>query len=234
MCTVDKITNHAANHFGDSTSSTPDELLSNEARTIRRILSGERSLYYDLVAPYERLIYLSALSVLRNEAEAEDCAQEALLKAFQNLGEFKGRSKISSWLVRITFNEAKMRLRKFRPGLHEPIDTSGAWEGQFTPQYLWDSRETPSEVMERKQAQELLHKAVKRLPDMYREVFVLREIRNRSIATTAQLLGVSDGVVKTRLGRARMQLRGLLAPFLENSIVLSRQVFGRRTAGRSL
>lgn len=234
MCTVDTITTHSDNHFGDSTNSAPDELLFNEAQTICRILSGERSLYYDLVAPYQRVIYLSALSVLRNEAEAEDCVQEALLKAFQKLGEFKGRSKISSWLVRITLNEAKMRLRKFRPGLHESIDTSGTSERQVTPQYLWDSREIPSETMERKQAQELLQKAVKRLPHIYREVFVLRDIRNRSIATTAQLLGVSDGVVKTRLGRARMQLRDLLAPFLENSIVLRRQVFARRAAGRSL
>src|SRR5438128_11102532 len=83
-----------------------------ESELIHLILSGDRELYYDLVAPYERMVYVSAFSLLRNEAEAEDCAQDAFLKAFRHLSEFKGESKFGSWLVRITLNEAKMRFRK--------------------------------------------------------------------------------------------------------------------------
>lgn len=199
-----------------------------ESESICRIVAGERELYYDLIAPYERLVYMSALSLLRNEAEAEDCAQEAFLKAFQSLGEFKGESKFSSWLVRITLNEAKMRLRKFRPEMQESLDkTAEGEDGEYTPQSFGDWREIPSETLERKEAREALENAVKNLPGIYREVFVLRDIENLNVATTAQILGVSDGVVKTRLLRARLQLRDLLMPVLKNSTVLSRQVFRR-------
>jgi RNA polymerase sigma-70 factor (ECF subfamily) len=197
-----------------------------ESDVISRILAGDRELYYELISPYERLVYLSAFSVLRNEADAEDCAQNAFLKAFQKLGEFKGESKFSSWLVRIVSNEAKMRLRKFRLERSESLENSlNAADDHYEPQYLGDWREIPSEALERKEAKELLENALKSLPDIYREVFVLRDIESLNVSTTAQVLGVSDGVVKTRLLRARMQLRDLLAPAMKNGEVLSRQSF---------
>lgn len=210
----------------DSRTIRVTEPLFNEAEIISRILAGDRELYYDLIAPYERLVYLSAFSVLHNEADAEDCAQDAFLKALQKLREFKGESKFSSWLVRIVVNEAKMRLRKFRLERHEPLEPNGNHdEDHYRPQCLGDWREIPSEVLERKEAKELLQNALKNLPDIYREVFVLRDIENLNVSTTAQVLDVSDGVVKTRLLRARMQLRDLLAPVMKNSAVLSRQSF---------
>jgi RNA polymerase sigma-70 factor (ECF subfamily) len=197
-----------------------------EQDLIRRILAGERELYYDLIAPYQRMTYLSALAVLRNEADAEDCAQEALLKGLRHLKDFRGESKIGSWLVRITLNEAKMKLRKLRPGQYESLDEGpDSEDGEYVPRILSDWREIPSEALERKEVRELLHNAMKRLPKIYREVFALRDVQNHDIATTAQILDVTEMVVKTRLLRARLQMRDLIAPLLKQSNVFSRLLF---------
>lgn len=197
-----------------------------ESELIGRILAGERELYYDLIAPYERMVYVSVVSILRNEAAAEDCSQEAFLKAFRSLHEFKGESKFSSWLVRIALNEAKMHLRKLRPDMFEPLDRSvDSEDGEYVPQVLGDWRELPSEAMERKEVCALLENAIRSLSDKYREVFVLRDVQNLNIATTAQMLGITEGVVKTRLLRARLQMRDLLLPVLKDSNLLSRQAF---------
>src|SRR5438309_418604 len=99
-----------------------EKIIAAEAELVSRILDGERDLYYELIAPYERMVYVSAFSLLRNESEAEDCAQEAFLKAFRHLSEFKGESKFGSWLVRVAINEAKLRLRKMRPDMYESLD----------------------------------------------------------------------------------------------------------------
>src|SRR5690349_10878441 len=93
---------------------TTAETIAAEGELIQRILAGQRDLYHDLVAPYERMVYVSALALLRNEFDAEDCAQDAFLKAFRRLAEFKGECKFGSWLVRVALNEAKLRLRKLR------------------------------------------------------------------------------------------------------------------------
>jgi RNA polymerase sigma-70 factor (ECF subfamily) len=197
-----------------------------EAELIHRILSGDRELYCDLIAPYERMVYVSALSLLHNEIDAEDCAQEAFLKAFRHLNEFKGESKFGSWLIRIALNEAKMRIRKMRADLYDSLDkVVPGEEDNYIPQVFGDWRELPSEALERKEIRDLLEKAVQSLPEKYRVVLVLREIQNLDVATTAQILGVSEAVVKTRLLRARVQMKDLLAPVLKNSRVFSRNPF---------
>jgi RNA polymerase sigma-70 factor, ECF subfamily len=199
-----------------------------EAELIDRILGGEKDLYYNLVSPYERVVYTTALSLLHNPAEAEDCAQEAILKGFHHLGTFRGQSKFVSWLVRITFNEAKMRLRKLRPGMYESLDsTAYDQDGEYVPQSLQDWKEIPSEALERKETRELLEDAVQSLPAIYKEVFVLRDIQGQDVSTTAQILGVSTAVVKTRLVRARLQLRDLLAPNIKDSQIFTREHYKR-------
>jgi RNA polymerase sigma-70 factor (ECF subfamily) len=198
-----------------------------ETDLIRRILAGEKELYYELIAPYERPVYLSAFAILRNEADAEDCAQDAFLKAFRYLNDFRGESKFGSWLVRIVLNEAKMKLRKLRPALYESLDepAGSQEESEYIPQTLGDWREIPSETLERKEVREILVESVQKLSIIYREVFVLRDIQGLDVATTAQTLKVSEAVVKTRLLRARLQMRDLVAPRIKDSGVLSRQLF---------
>jgi RNA polymerase sigma-70 factor (ECF subfamily) len=187
-----------------------------EAEMISRILAGERELFYDLIKPYERTIFLIAYSVLRCEADAEEVSQEAVLKAYRALSSFRGNSKFSTWLVTIALNEARMRLRRIRPGsivsLEELVDDE---EGDFTPAVLTDWREIPSEALERKELREMLQKAVDELPLKYREVLIMRDVREMNIAETAQMLGVSQGVVKTRLLRARLMMQKWVAPQLQ-------------------
>ena len=203
-----------------------EHIMRDEMRLISRILAGKDNLYYELIAPYERMVYVSAFSILRNESDAEDCTQDAFLQAFRHLSEFRGESKFGSWLVRITLNEAKMRLRKVRTELHESLE-QGLYdeEGEYIPHTLGDWRDIPSEVLERKEFQKLLQDAVNSLPEKYREVFVLRDIQGLDVASSAEVLGVNSAVINTRLLRARLQLRDLLLPVVKDSNVVSRRLF---------
>jgi RNA polymerase sigma-70 factor (ECF subfamily) len=103
-----------------------------EQSLIRRICNGESSLFSELVKPYERRVYVTALALLRNEADAQDVAQEAILKAFANLRQFRGESRFSTWLIQITVNEARMRQRKRHADLFEPITEAPDEEGAYT------------------------------------------------------------------------------------------------------
>ena len=186
-----------------------------ESYLIHRVLSGEIECFYELVRPYERAIFLAALALVRNEADAEDVAQEAVLKAFKGLHSFRQEAKFSTWLIQITLNEAKMRLRKDRRHLSESLDEGQRSEdGDYVPKDLADWREIPSEALEKKELREALIQALNSLPEKYRTVFVLRDVQKLSIAETVQTLGISEASVKTRLSRARLKMRDALAPSL--------------------
>ena len=187
---------------------------SNEEVLIRRIRDGERDLFYELIRPYERRVFAAALAILRNQADAEDAAQEAMLKAFKNIRQFRAESRFSTWLIQITINEARMRRRKEHTDLMEPIINREDNEGNYTPREFADWREIPSEAVERKEVREKLAEALASLGVKYREVFVLRDMQQLSIEETAKILGISTASVKTRLLRARLMLRDLLAPGL--------------------
>ncbi len=101
---------------------------SEEQALIERILAGQKELFYELVRPHQRSVFLAALAILLNEADAEEVAQEAILKALRNLKQFRGESKFSTWLVRIAIHEARMRIRRERKHLFQPLD-SGPGEG---------------------------------------------------------------------------------------------------------
>ncbi|MBV8476970.1 MAG: sigma-70 family RNA polymerase sigma factor [Acidobacteria bacterium] len=189
----------------------------NEEILIRRVREGEHELFYELVRPYERRIYAAALAILRNPSDAEDAAQDAVLKAFKNLRQFRAEARFSTWLIQITVNEARMRRRKDQTAMVDPIVESQDREGNYTPRDFADWREIPSETLERKEIREALARAVASLGEIYRDVFVLRDIEHLSIEETAKALGISTANVKTRLLRARLMLRDLLAPGLGGS-----------------
>lgn len=193
-----------------------------ELTLIARILSGEQELFHDLIRPYERLVYLTAMSVLKNDAEAEDVSQEATIKAFRALARFRGEAKFSTWLVSIVLNEARGRLRKTGRMLLESLDDTAEEGEDFTPVLLADWREIPSEALERKELASAIERAVEDLPRIYREVFVLRDQEQLSIGEIAQALGVSTGLAKVRLHRARMMLQKRLAPFLKQALSASK------------
>ncbi len=185
-----------------------------EQRLIQRIRDGEHEVFYDLIRPYERRVYATAVAILRNEADADDCAQEAVLKAFKNIRQFRAESKFSTWLIQIAINEARMRRRKQRADLIEPIEKDKGEDSAYSPREFADWREIPSEALERKEIREKLAEALASLGQIYREVFVLRDMEHLSIEETAKALGISTASVKTRLLRARLMLRDLLAPGL--------------------
>lgn len=183
-----------------------------EDSLISRVQAGDLEAFYELVRPYERAVFLAAFSLLKNDADSEEVAQEAVLKAFKNIARFRREAKFSTWLIQITINEAKMRLRKDRRHLYESIE-EGQFneEGEYTPREFADWREIPSQALERKELRDALSHAVKALPEKYRVVLILRDVQHLSITQTAQVLGISEANVKTRLSRARLQMRDVLA-----------------------
>ena len=183
----------------------------NEQELIARVQTGERELFYQLVRPYERRVYAAALAILRNETDAEDVAQEAMLKAFANIRQFRAEAKFSTWLIQITVNEALMRRRRQKTVVMEGIDDRRDEEGEYTPRDFADWREIPSEALERKELRQKLAQALEGLDRKYREVFVLRDVEHLNIQETADTLGISVASVKTRLLRARLMLRDMLA-----------------------
>src|SRR5436309_7428772 len=202
---------------GEATSLENPAEKSNEEMLIRRIRGGEHELFYELIRPYERRVYSAAFAILRNEADAEDAAQEAVLKAFKHIRQFRAEARLSTWLIQITVNEARMRLRRDRSNVIEPLVDHPDEEGNYTPRDFADWREIPSETAERNEIRKKLLEALASLGAKYREVFMLRDVQHLSIDETAKALDITIASVKTRLLRARLMLRDLLAPGLGGS-----------------
>jgi RNA polymerase sigma-70 factor, ECF subfamily len=185
-----------------------------ELSLIARVKAGETERFVDLVRPYERSVYLLAYSVLKNKEDAEDVAQEAVFKAFQHLDQLRSEATFKSWLLQIAMNEARVRLRRDRRHLYESLDegVQETDEADFMPRQVADWREIPSEALEQKELRQKLQEALDGLPAQYRQVFLLRDIEHMSEKEAADVLGITIAAVKSRLHRARLQLRETLAP----------------------
>lgn len=199
-----------------------------EAILIACILAGEREKFHELIRPYERQLYLTALGLMKNEAEAEDVVQEAVIKAYRKLASFRGEARFSTWITAITLNEARYRLRSGKRAVLDSLDDQAADEGDYTPAALTDWREVPLESLERMELRCLLQDAIAELPEAYRQVVTLRDLEEINIQDTAEILGISISLVKVRLHRAHMMLQKKLAPQFKNMIKPERRrIFGR-------
>src|SRR5438876_534986 len=139
-----------------------------EAGLIARILAGEKELFHELIRPYERMVYLTLFSILKNETDAEDGAQEAIINSYRHLASFRGEAKFSTWLTTIAINEGRKRLRKTRGAAEQSMEEQEeSHEGDFTPAPLTDWREIPLEALERKELREALRVVIAELPDIY-------------------------------------------------------------------
>ena len=183
-----------------------------EKQLIASILGGETQQFHELIRPYERSVFVMALSLLHNEADAEDVAQEAFLKAFRNLSSFRGEAKFGTWLISIALNEARSRLRRNKTVRVDSLDQEPDEPGHISPALLRDWREIPSQVLERNEMRLILREAVDALPDNYREVLLLRDVEELSTLEAATVLQISTASIKVRLHRARMMLQKDLAP----------------------
>lgn len=186
-----------------------------EPALIARILAGEHKLFHDLVRPYERSVYLTAFSVVRNHADAEEAAQEAMLKAFLNLRRLSSAEKFKPWLLKIAINEGRLKRRNAHLHLFESLESDDRNGPVFVPRNLAEWREDPLKIVERQEIRDKIARALRGLPQIYREVFLLRDVEQLSVEECSQTLGIGKEAVKVRLHRARLMMRERLSPIFK-------------------
>jgi len=184
-----------------------------ESQLLAKAREGDANAFSDLVTRYSRKIYRLAKHITQNDEDAEDVLQETFLKAYGHLADFQGQSKFYTWIVRIAVNESLMKLRKRKSDrtvpLDEPLDTG---EDTVVREIaVWD--DNPEHQYSREELGRILDEAVESLRPAFRTVFVLRDIEELSTEETAEALGISVPAVKSRLLRARLQLRERLTRF---------------------
>jgi RNA polymerase sigma-70 factor (ECF subfamily) len=178
-----------------------------EGFSLEALHAGDPEEFAKLVDAYSGKIYRLAIKMLSHQQDAEDVLQETFLKAYRAIKSFDGRSKISTWLFRIATNEALMVIRRKHPdtvSIDEPLETE---EGEQEPVQIIDWCCLPEEELLSEETREKLDAAVQKLPERLRVVFLLRDINDLSTHETAEILGLTDTAVKTRLSRARLRLR---------------------------
>jgi RNA polymerase sigma-70 factor, ECF subfamily len=196
--------------------------------SIQALRAGDRREFARLVDAFSSPLYRLALKMIGNEPDAEDILQNTFLKVFEHIGEFEGRSSLSTWLYRVASNEALMLLRKKRKEINmtdiapEAEGTGNVEEnGKIDPVLFTDWCCLPEEEFVSTESRATLDRAIRILPEKLRIVFILRDIENLSILETCQVLGLSETAVKTRLLRARLRLREELSSY-----------YGERMSGR--
>jgi RNA polymerase sigma-70 factor (ECF subfamily) len=186
-----------------------------EGDLVARAQRGDASAFTELVSRYERRIFRLAKNITQSDEDAEDVLQESFFKAYQHLGGFQGQSKFYTWIVRIAVNEALMKLRKRKTdktvSLDETIDTGE--ENVVREIAVWE--DNPEQRYSQREIRELLDKAIMSLRPAFRAVFVLRDVEDLSTEETAAVLDLSIPAVKSRLLRARLQLREKLTRFFK-------------------
>jgi RNA polymerase sigma-70 factor, ECF subfamily len=176
-----------------------------DEQVVQAVIAGNSALFELIMRRYNERLYRAARAITRDDREAEDVLQQAYVNAFSNLYQFKGQSQFATWLTRITINEALARVR--RRGRYQPLDAEASNVESFMPS---NTSLDPEQETFTGELRALLESAIDTLPDGAREVFVLRDVEGLSTAETAESLGVSEDVVKTRLSRARSALRRTL------------------------
>jgi len=182
---------------------------------VERVRGGDVSAYDELVRKYERQVFRIAQRITQNREDAEDVTQDAFVKGFEKLDQFQGNSKFYTWLVRIAVNESLMRLRKRRTGRMVSIDEDVQTDEGSVPRDLADWAPDPEQNYSQAELNKILEKTIKGLPPGFRVVFELRDVQGLSTEETAEALGLSIPAVKSRLLRARLQLRERLTRYFK-------------------
>ena len=188
---------------------------SEESILVEAARSGDIGAFESLVRRYDRNVFRIAQHITQNREDAEDVVQDAFLKAYQNLGQFQGQSKFYTWLVRIAVNEALMRLRRRRPERMVSLDEDVKTEEDSMPREIADWSPNPEQQYTQAELKDILGKTIQGLPPSFRTVFVLRDVEGLSTEETAAALELSVPAVKSRLLRARLQLRERLNKYFK-------------------
>lgn len=189
------------------TDSPQATLAGDESLLVSEAKAGNYAAFEELVNRYEKKIYRLGMNITGNAEDAEDVLQEAFLKAFEHLPEFREDSRFYTWIVRIAVNEALMKLRKRRTRREVAIEDSKDEDGEVLVREFADWKPNPEQEYARAELERILQGAVRALPPGFRTVFYLRDVEGLSTEETAELLDLSVGAVKARLFRARLRLR---------------------------
>jgi RNA polymerase sigma-70 factor, ECF subfamily len=175
--------------------------------------NGDVTAFEQLVKRYDRKLFRIAHSVTHNREDSQDAVQEAFFKAFQNSGQFRADSQFSTWLTRITVNQSLMKLRKQRAIREVSLDEDFQADGDMLPMEVTDWAPNPEQLYRASELRDILIKTLRDLRPILRTVFVLHDLEGLSTDQTAEVLGSSHAAVKSRLWRARLQLRERLNPY---------------------
>lgn len=196
-----------------NTSSQPlafdDIALATEAK------QGDKGAFTELVNHYAQRVFRVARHITKNDQDAEDVLQDTFLKAYSRLGQFEGNAKFYTWIVRVAVNEALMRMRRGKNRVTVSLDQELETSDGAIQRELPAETESPEESLSRTELRESLTQAIDSLSEIYRPVFVLRDVEGLSTEETAEMLNISLPAVKSRLLRARLQLRQKLRRFLK-------------------
>lgn len=185
-----------------------------ENELVAQARSGDTESFEALVNLYERRIYQIAYRIVENAQDAEDVLQETFLKAFENLQRFRGESSFYTWTVQIAVNAALQRVNRRRKRPAVSLDNDGDEEENFFPPreiVVWE--EDPEQLYAKKETQDILERAIASMPTIYRTVFLLRDVENLPMEEAARSLGISVPDAKSRLIRARLELRESLGRY---------------------
>ncbi|PYX47475.1 MAG: RNA polymerase subunit sigma-24 [Acidobacteria bacterium] len=189
--------------------------VSEELTLVQAAKRGDDSAFEELVRRYDRNVFRIAQHITQNREDAEDVVQEAFLKAYGNLSKFQEQSKFYTWLVRIAVNEALMKLRRRKPERTVSLDEDIKTEDDSLPREIADWSPNPEQQYTQSELREILSKTIQGLPPGFRTVFVLRDVEGLSTEETAAALELSVPAVKSRLLRARLQLRERLGRYFQ-------------------
>jgi RNA polymerase sigma-70 factor (ECF subfamily) len=192
-----------------------NETVSDEMALVRAAKAGDISAFEQLVRRYDRNVFRIAQHITQNREDAEDVVQDAFLKAYENLARFQEQSKFYTWLVRIAVNEALMRLRRRRPERMVSLDEDIKTDEDTLPREVADWSPNPEQLFSQAELRDILKRTIQGLPSGFRTVFVLRDVEGLSTEETAEALDLSIPAVKSRLLRARLQLRERLSKYFK-------------------
>jgi RNA polymerase sigma-70 factor, ECF subfamily len=205
---------------------------SGDAELVRRALERDEAAVRAILKANNRRLFRLARGILRNDSEAEDVVQEAYVRAFTHLAEFRGASSLSTWLSRIAMNEALGRLRRARPGVELDAVPESAHEAQIIPFPISTSAaDDPEKSMARREIQNVIEGAIDELPGAFRLVFIARVVEGMSIEETAATFDLKPETVKTRLHRARAMLRDNIESRIGPVVMEAFPFAGRRCDG---
>jgi RNA polymerase sigma-70 factor (ECF subfamily) len=194
------------------------EVASDDLELVHASREGDVSAFEQLVKRYDRRLLRISQTVTRNKEDSEDAVQETLLKAFQNLDNFREDSQFSTWLIRITINQSLMKIRKQRAHVEASLDEDFRADGDVLPLEIPDQAPNPEQLCWASELRDILIRTVDELRPILRTVFVLRDVEGLSIAQTAEVLNVSQEAVKARLWRVRLHLRKRLHKYFGQRI----------------